>query len=324
MTDEPDAPDLLGRPVDEAVDAVAGADDRDPETVRAVLDTVAEDGVVTEAGIQSALAHASTVVSTPETRVENASIALDDARDAAREVRHLDVVRDRLDAFAARLASVETRVDDLGDDLQAVVERADDPDSVYAVAADIRRLVGQANAVQRAADDLALDVEDFERWLAAPDRRRRELAGDADAMDRFLDDLAAATDDLAAATDDEADLADPAGRWLDATLRARVSSLLIADLRAELADLRAWPEDGNPADGDVPSLDDLENRIDDLDGRCDRLRERLDDLARPAWRERHADRLDALEGVLDEFEPPVDWEDVQAALDDHRLGIGAS
>ncbi|MFB6303347.1 MAG: halo transducer protein [Haloferacaceae archaeon] len=341
-------PDLLGLSLDEAATAVARTADRDPESVRSTLDTVAEDGVVSEAGVQSALAHVSTVVATAENRVENAELAVADARDAAAEVGRLDVVRHRLDAFESRLAAVETRVDDLGDDLRNLVDCADDPDSVYEVAVDIRQLTGRANALQRAADEIALDAEAFERWATAPERRRRELAGDVDAMDGFLDDLAATTDDLAAAVEDDADLANPAGRWLDATMRARVAALLIADLRAELADLRAWPDrngagEGGDAESDVDGTDrgsnadgtdggpptdevalaDVAARIDDLDARCARIDDRLADLARPAWRDRHDDRLSALADVLDGFEPPVDWEDVQAALDDHRLGIGA-
>lgn len=321
MDDRPD-PDLLGTPLDEAVAAAVEADDdRDPERARAVLDAVAEDGVVSRDGIESALERASTVVATPENRVENAELALDDAREAARPVDHLDVVRDRLAAFASRLAAVESDVEDLADDLRALADRAGDPDSVYEVAADVRRLEAEANALQRAADDLALDAEDFERWLTDPERRRRELAGDVDAMAGFLDGLADATDDLAdAVADEDPDLPDPAGRWLDATARARISALLIEDLRADLSALRNWPgADGADAGDD---LADLAARIDDLDARCDRIADRLADLARPEWRDRHADRLAAIERVIDGFEPPVDWEEVQAALDDHRLGIG--
>lgn len=325
MTDEPDAADVLGRPLDEAVDAVTARTDDDRGTVRTVLETVADDGVVTREGVESALAHASKVVATPETRVEHAALAVDDARAAADPVRHLDVVRDRLAAFESRLASVEAGVDDLGDDLAALVDRADDPDAVYEVATGVRRLTGRANGLQRAADDLALDAEAFERWVTDPERRRRELAGDVDTMAEFLDGLADTTDDLVdAVAADDGEPTDPDGRWLDATLRVRVSALLIQDLRADLAALRAWPDtEGDGAGGDAEPLDDLADRIDALDGRCDRLRERLDDLARPAWRERHDDRLAGLERTLDGFEPPVDWEDVRAALDDHRLGIGS-
>lgn len=325
MTDEPDAADVLGRPLDEAVDAVTARTDDDRETVRTVLETVADDGVVTREGVESALAHASEVVATPETRVEHAARAVDDARAAADPVRHLDVVRDRLEAFESRLASVEAGVDDLDDDLAALVDRADDPSAVYEVATGVRRLTGRANGLQRAAADLALDAQAFERWVTDPERRRRELAGDADAMAGFLDGLADTTDDLAdAVAADDPELTDPGGRWLDATLRARVSALLIEDLRSDLAALRAWPDtEGDGAGGDAGDLDDLADRIDALDGRCDRLRGRLDDLARPAWWERHGDRLAGLERTLDGFEPPVDWEDVRAALDDHRLGIGS-
>ena len=333
------APDgIAGLPLDEAVDAVvARDDDRTPETVRALLDRIAEDGVVSRAGVESALGHVATVVSTPETRAENASMALDDARETAEPVVHLDVVRSRLDAFTSRLAALDARVEDLGDDLQDLIARADDPDDLFAVARGIERLTREANAAQRTADDLALDVEAFEEWLRNPEHRHRELDGDADAMAGFVDDLAAATDDLAAAAeaDDEGD--DLGARWLDATAQHRMTGLLLDDLRAELADVRAWPAAGSDADaaaaaesdlppahgtGDEDRLDRIDERLDDLDAERDRIGERLDDRARPEWRERYDDRLATIERTLADFDPPVHWGDVQAALDDHRLGIG--
>ncbi|MFB6281128.1 MAG: halo transducer protein [Haloferacaceae archaeon] len=318
MTDEQgsDAAGVLGLSVDEAVAAVAAAsEDRDPERVRAVLGIVAEDGVVTRDGIRSAVAD----LSVPEDRIGRAERALADARQAARPADRFDVVRDRLAAFESRLDALRADAERMAADVRDLADRAEAPDSAYGVAVDIRRLAGETDALGRATDDLALDAERFERWLADPERRRRELAGDADAMAGFLDGLADATDDLAdAVAAAGSDLPDPAGHWVDATARARVSALLIADLRADLAALREWPG----AEADDGALGDLADRIDGLDARRDRIADRLADLSRPAWRERHADRLAAVERVLDGFEPPVDWEEVQAALDDHRLGIG--
>lgn len=318
---------IVGLSLEAAVEAVvARSDGRDPRAVRAALDAVAEDGVVTREGIESALTEGSENVATLETRVERAAAALAEARETAGPVVHLDVVRDRLDTFETRLAALESRVEDLSDDLGALGERADEGKvEAYEVATGVRRLVGETNAARRAADDLALDVGAFERWVESPDHRLRELEGDADAMAGLIDGLADATDDLAAAVE-ETDAAggsdpgapSPGALWLDATIRNRVLGLLLADLRATLADLRAWPD----AEQDPECLDDLADCLDDLDARRDRLGARLDDLARPAWRDRHDDRLAAVERTIDSFEPPVDWADVQAALDDDRLGIG--
>jgi hypothetical protein len=114
--------------------------------------------------------------------------------------------------------------------------------------------------------------------------------------------------------------ADPAVGWIDATFRHRAVGLLFADLRAELADLRTMAERQASADA-VADVDDLDGRLAALEDRWAALGDRLDDLARPSWHDRFDDRLTALEGALDGFEPPVDWGRVQAALDEHRAGI---
>jgi hypothetical protein len=98
------------------------------------------------------------------------------------------------------------------------------------------------------------------------------------------------------------------------TQRQRVNELVVADARAELADVRTWAERAGEETADI---DGLADRLDDLESRRERLGDRLDDLARPAWREQYGEALSAVEATLDEFEPPVDFGAVQAALDDH-------
>jgi hypothetical protein len=287
-----------GLSVAAATEAVAARTDDDAETVRATLESVAEDGVVSHAGVESALAHAAKVVSTPETRLEHASLRVADAREAADPVAHLDGVAARLDDFDARLAAVEERVEDLGSELRALV---DGDGGIYERAVGIRRLTAAANATQQAADELAVDAEDFEAWVRDPSRRVDELAEEADAVEAYVDDC-------------DADAGSPEA-WLDATLRQRVAALLVSDLRADVADLRAWP-DGDAVDADA--LDDLTARLDGLDETVADLRADLADAARPDWRERYGDRVAAFEADLDALDSPVDWGTVRRLLDDYR------
>ena len=328
--------DVVGRPVAEAVEAVLAEDDsRDRATVRATLERVAEDGVVTGSGIEGALAELSKVVSTPETRVELAAIGLTDARETAEAegVADLDTVRARLDAFESRLDAVRARIDGLGPELRAVIDRREEGD-VYAVAAGSRELEAEANELHRAADELGVELEEFGRWLTDPGTRYDELEEEVEAVEGSLEELAGSVEELATAVDEDdgtnaggtergALPADPGVAWADATLRTRVTSLLVADLRAELADLRAWPD--GAADGvDTARLDDAEARLDRLEGRCRSLAERLDGLARPAWTGRFGDRLDGFEAATEGVEPPVPWGEVRAELERYREGVGTT
>lgn len=306
---------------------VAGDDDRDPEDVRATLDLVteevgvAEDGdategenateeVVTLDGVADALAETSMAVSTAETRTEMATAALSDARDEAESVSDLGAVESRLDAFGAQLDRVETRAAELGSDLESLVARSDDPDAIYEVAVGIRRLAADANAVQRTADELQLNLESFEEWLGNAGVRFGELADDVDAIESYLDELERTADRLeapaesetgavaspeAGVTDADADATaendadvgddiDPGVIWADARLRHRVAKLLLADAQAELADLREWADREALGDESEDRENESQNRENegreapDPEGRADEIDARLADL----------------------------------------------
>lgn len=333
---EPGLDRIEGVPLDDAVDRVVADTGRDPDAVRRALSYVTDDeGVVTADAVDDALAYLSKVVSTPETRAEFAAIELSDAREAAEPVADVDTVAARLDAFESRLDAVEARVADLGEELQRLLDR-DATADIFETAAAIQDLTETANAAQRAADELYVDAEEFQRWLATPAVRYDEFASELDALDESLDALAGTVDDLADAvaggTDDavaDADVDagddDPALGWFEATLRHRAVGLLLADLRAELTDLHtlaARDAFGTTADSDdSASQDDLDDRLDALERRWRTLDDRVDDLERRRWHDRFADQLRALDAALDPFEPPIDWTDVQAALDDVREGV---
>ena len=316
MTDHDDS--LDGLSLDAAVDRVVARTGDDPDTVRAALKRVTQAGVVRREAVDDALAHVSTVESTPETRVENAGMLIDDAREAAAGVVHLDGVAARLDEFETRHAAVASRVDVLGDRLQSVVDLANDPDATYETAVEIRRLNAAANSAQHTADELGVDAEEFEAWVRNPDRRLAALDDDADAVTGFVDGVAETLDALAAAEVD-AD-AEPAAVRFDAALRHRVSRLLLDDLRAEVDDLGGWPDPGpDDAHGavDTERLAALGDRLRTLDDRRRSISERLDDTG-AGWRDRYGDRLADFDAALDDHAPPVDWGAVESLLAEYR------
>ena len=329
--ERPDDEPLDGLAVEEAAERVRAREpDRDPETVRDALSFVADDGVVGREALQESLKLTSKVLTTAETRAELATIALDDAREAAESVPDLPTVRARLDGFEAEVAAVEDRAAALGADLQAVLDDREDPVARFAVADGLRRVDEDARAVQRTADELQFDLEDFERWLTSHAVRVRELGEDIDALAASLDDLATAVDAVEAAVDagpeatgGDAAADDPARVWFDATLSHRATGLTVADLRAELGDLRTWADRADADSVEEGGLDDLAGRLDDLAGRHESLGQRLDAAAEPAWTDRLGDRVAAVESGLDDCEPPVDWGVVGSVLDEHRGDLGS-
>jgi len=326
-----DAPSLDGMAVDDAIEAVVAADEnRDPDAVRRALSHVSEDGVVTESAVDDAVGHLSKVVATPETRVELVGIELEEAREDAQSVADIDLVAARLDEYETELVALEDRLERVQASLSDVVDRAGDPESLYAVGRGCSEVTAEANALQADADDLKLELEnDFQRWLGDAGFRAERLDEDVDAVERMLEVLSG----VAAALDDADEgeqptlpggeaVADPAVAWFDASLRVRVATLLLADLRAERADLRTWLDrEGEGEDGDEEAADALEDaagRLASLDERASGLEDWLDALAESAWRDRFGDRVETFEHAVDDRSTPVDWADVQAALDRHR------
>ena len=319
-------PRLIGRPVEEAVEAVLAEDDsRDRGTVRATLDTVTEDGVVSEAAIEEELEEVSKVVSTPETRIELAAMEVKEAKGTAEAegVSDLDTVRTRIGTYESRLEAAEEAIGALGPDLREVIDRRGAGANAYEVAAGLREVRAEADELHRTADELGVDAEEFGRWLTDPGTRYEELEAEIEAVERSLAALSGTADDLDADDGEGASSslpADPGVVWADASLRTRVTALLVTDIEAELDDLRAWPD----REGSDDRLDELGTRLGELDGECRDLEERLDGLTRPSWTDRFGDRLDELEDALDRFAPPVSWGEVEAELERHREALGAA
>lgn len=199
---------------------------------------------------------------------------------------------------------------------------------LYEVARRIRRVTNAATEVQRAADDLQFEIDSFEAWLADGDRRAEALAADVDALAESVDELAAAADSLAvgeadaesgADTESDADAeigTDAASRWAAATVRHRVASLLLADVRAERAALRTWAE----REGAAPPSG-VEPRLEEVRTRHEAVGERLAARVDPEWTARFGDRLSALDEALDAMEPPVAWTEVEAVVEEYRPAV---
>ncbi|WP_277553657.1 hypothetical protein [Halobaculum limi] len=310
---------LVGTTLAEAATLVADRREGvDEETARATLSSVAEDDELTVDSIHDALAYAAKVVSTPATRAEFAGLDIGDAREAASDVADVDTVDARLAAFEERLGEIESRVAALDEDLQTLAARAGErsegavPDDVFAFARDLGQLEARANEQQGAADELAMEVEEFERWLSSPSARHEELAADVSDLSSAVDRLG---DDVDAVVDGDGD----ANLWFDCLLRRRVLSLQVRDLEAEVSDLRTLVQRAD----DVPSdhtgrLDGAVDDLADLDSELADAEQRLDAVATPEWRDRFDDRLDAFDDDLDSVSPPVPWGRVLRALEAAR------
>lgn len=293
-----DVPDLVGMEKSAAVDALLAADERrDRERVAAALDHVTEDGRVSREAARSTLAHLSKVVSTPETRAEVAAAALSDARETAEDAPDLDLIDARFDEYETLLADVESRADALGSELQSVVEKRNG--DVYEFARGVEELTAEANDVHRAADELGVEIEAFERWLRSPQARAEGLSEDAGAIEESVSNLTDAVTELES---------DPTAEvWAELTMRHRLMGLLLDDVRAELRTLRDWE--------DVDAFDDVEERIADVETRRAELDGRLSALAREEWVAEYGEDVRALESELGSYDPPVEWGAVREAFE---------
>jgi len=326
-TDRTARPDVEGLTVENATNRLLDHDPSlDRKEVRGALYTVSAYGdedeeLLTWEAVESKLAHLSKIVSTPETRAELAEIALEDALEAAGAEREREVVKSRLDGHATRLDRVQREVIGLGDELRQLTQADED---LYAVAQGIVDLERRSNGLQKLADDLQLDLEEFETWVSNPRSRFDELKGDLNALSESLDRVRDGVDRIerAVETGETEPLAvgDTALAWVDATFTHHVLELLLADLRWEFDTLRAWSdEDGDEVTDRVETVADrlieFETRVADVD-------DRLSSLAREPWTQQFADERAAFEADLEDESPPVDWGIVKATLADHRERLG--
>jgi transposase-like protein len=295
-------------PIDEVVDAVADRTDEEPESIRTWLDPLTDDGRVSPAAIESSVTDVAQVLATAETRVDLATRTHDEATEAAAAAPNLDVVGVRRRAFGERLDDLRADVEALGDELRSARSGLDSPVAVYRAAVDLHEITTDAQDIVRVAHDLETELEAFEAWLSSANRRHDALVDEVEAAEESAESVGDAVAALR-----EADEPDPQRRF-DAAVQTRVLDLVVADLRAEADDLRAWAE----RDG-VDFPDGVDERIDDLAAAVDDSAAALAEA--PAWDDRFAERLDALDAELEAVEPPVAWARVDETVAEARTAL---
>jgi len=321
--------DLEGMAQEDAVEAVVAADpSRDRTLVRDALEYVTSEGVITPSALDAATPVMAQKVSTAKERATETQFELTKARDAAQPVADLSTVAARLDTYEQEVSVLLERADELDARHEALTDRIEDPDSLYAVAEEVRQVVDEAVSIVDTAVLLATDIHEFAGDLDDPESWVNDVQQDCNAVEETVDAIAAVVEALpaegadaeAGADVDDWDWGDrdvePAVAWFDATLRTELVALMVADLRAELDDLRTWAErDDDIGDWYAESIAD---RLDGLEDRQTDLADGLDALARPAWADRFDDRLDDFGSDIADLEPPVDWVEMQATLEAYR------
>jgi hypothetical protein len=290
-------------------DMIEAVDEPDPSVVRDALEPVTEGEVVTREAIETTVSDTSKLLATAETRIELAGDAYEAAAEVADPVADVPSVRRRLETFRERLSTVESFTPELRPGLSVPDDIRRRPEAVYDLAVEIRDVVATAQEAIETADDLSFDAEQFESWVDNPDRRYDVFEEDVEMVVESVADLDAAAD---AVTDAD----DPAVQWADATMRAQVLSLLVADLRAERRDLHVVAErTGDPIRNGLG--DALEPAADRLEG----VKSALATRATPAWRDRFGADVEALEGALAPLDPPIEWGTVNRILAEHRPDV---
>lgn len=312
-----DAMELVGLSIETATERVVERENCDRETAHEILATVSDDGTVTLEALDATLADISKVVATPETRVEVARGALSDARDAAEPVATTDAVRSRLNAFESQLSMLDDRVDTLGSRLSSLVERAQNPADIFALARAIQEVRSRATEAQRDADSLTVEIGEFERNLRNPNEWAEELREDVDAAETSIRELLAVANNLSD-TDTEADIECETPRaWADATLQQRMQPLVLADIRTELDALQQM----KAVEGTDTVCEDIESRLTELESLCADIKHILVAVSEPAWEQAYGEAIESFTQTVEERKVPINWAQVQERLQRHRSRI---
>jgi len=319
--------EMDGLSTEAAVDRILERDDSlDPDDVRERIEYVTSDGVVCREGIEDGLGEVSGIISTPENRIDIARREFETATDLADPVSDLRIVAVRLEGFEERLLALKREVDRLGPELNELFnEWLEEGDDVYAMADGLHQHADRGRRMHALVDELIRDLESFQEWVQDEDVRVEELDRDLEGVDESLDDLENAVSELEGDEEPSGDGGgvnepEPVFVWVDAALRYRLVGLLVDDLRTELDGLRKWGEREGTANDE--QCDRLAERISLVRSRWEALEERIDATARQTWRDRFDDRIAAFESDLEDFEPPVDWGEVQRALQEQQEEIG--
>ncbi len=335
---------LAGSPLADAIETVAETRPVDRAEAREVLQSVAEDGVVTWDGVETRLDQAAEAVSKSESEFETVREDIDAARGTADPVADLDIVAARFEGLEDRFEQLEARVADLGVTLENLRTQLVDRRDLFELARQAATLEDNAGRTRTTAEEFMADLESLREWLGNAALRHRSLEGDLDALERAIGELAEAIRNLEARGDHSTPKAgDATGAgdysspfeeastavdettgtadlelgaiWFDARLQQLVFDLLLADARAEYEELVEWADRVESAPAPPAAIGD---RLEQLSARCEELDEDLDRLARGEWRDEYGDEVERFEHGLATFEAPVDWGTVRSALENLR------
>jgi DNA-binding phage protein len=319
----PERGQLDGLSIDDALEEIDPADGEGSD-IRAALGHVAEDGTVSADAAEAGLSETSLLISTIENRAEVASHRLSDARKTAAQKPDLDVIDRRLSRFETRMAGIRDDRDAVSEQLETIFDRFDETMPLYELGAQLRSLTKRARSIQQTADELYMDLDDFETWLEDPQQRQNALHADLDAIADTLSGLQVDLELLEREDTNESVSSselpsNPGVTWVDATYRSYVVELLLDDVRSEHAELRDWVENG-ASDPDTTSESDptVVERLQSLQAELERLDDRLETVAIPEWHERFDDDIEQFQAAIAE---PVDWGKVQATLETYRERI---
>jgi chromosome segregation ATPase len=309
---------ILGLELEEALDEVfrqGHAEQR--RRAQGVLLSISDNEQVTEAAFNDLQQRSQQAIETSAQRLERAADTIDAAAKAAAEGPELTTAQNRRDGLEERLSGLQTQLATLREELAAIEERAESDEAVYPIARDLLSVHMDATNCEQTADQLTEAAEEFQQWVADPAVRWNEIDGDVDAMEDTLRELEETIEILAQEFADDAahdgsplhPEADPAEVWFDVYTSVNVNELLLEDLQFELSELRAVDDNDQRAAAIDESIASLETERADLAAELESIT--------PADIPAQFDAEQAeLADTLAEFEPPIDWGALRAAVDD--------
>jgi chromosome segregation ATPase len=298
-----DADDVFGEPVADAARVLGDRIDADPSAIESALRTLSEDGAVTAEAVDDAVGDASLALSTAEGRVEYAAVEVQSARDTVADASDSEFLRARASELADRRRSLADERDRLQSDLQAAVEKREDPAALYDLARELQRLKTAADDLQGRADRLAAAAGDLAGFVEDPVLVLPDVEADADALDTALAETETALETLADGPSDAA-VEDPEAAWFETWTDHRFRRLAIADIGAEIDALDALHDD--------EEVRTLADRHADLVDRWQRIDDRLVEDVPGDWVAENEGRMEAVADAVEEYEPPIDWGAVEA------------
>jgi chromosome segregation ATPase len=309
---------ILGLELEEALDEVfrQGHAER-RRRAQGVLLSISDNERVTQDAFEELQRRTAEAIETSANRLNRAADTIDAAGKTAAEGPDLAAATNRQEGLEERLNGLETQLSELRQRLDSIDERTETDEAIYPIARDLLSVHMDATNCEQTADQLTEAAEEFEQWVTDPAARWNEIDGDVDAMEDTLTELDETIEILAQEFADDPDHegsplhpeADPAEVWFDVYTSVNVNELLLEDLGFELAELRAVDDNDQRAAAIDESIASLEARRADLADELDAVTPADIPLQFEAEQAELAD-------TLADFEPPIDWGALRAAVEE--------